>query len=173
MAVDLTLLSVYMNDHLAGATGGLHRVRRMARAYSATALGPPLEQLAVELAEERAWLAAQAERLGVGVRTYKVLGAAVGEKLARLKLNGRLARTSPLSALLELELLRSALRGKESGWQTLKAYADPTAPGPRDDPSSRLDIDVDRLDALIAQAERQYDTVDRLLTRVRQRALQR
>lgn len=173
MAVDLTLLSVYMNDHLAGATGGFHRVRRMSRAYSGTSLGQPLQQLAVELAEERAWLASQAERLGFGVRTYKIIGAAVGEKLARLKPNGRVARNSPLSALLELELLRSALRGKESGWQTLKAYASPDANGPHAEPGSRVDIDVDRLDALIAQAERQYDTVDRLLTHVRQRALRR
>lgn len=165
MAVDLSLLSVYMNDHLAGATGGVHRVQRMSEVYAGTSLGEPLAQLADELVEERAWLRAQIERLGLGVSRYKVLGAAVGEHVARLKPNGRVGRRSPLSALLELELLRSALRGKESGWQTLKVYATGTEPG------SQVQIDVGRLDAWIAQAERQYDTVDDLLTQVRRRAL--
>lgn len=163
MSVDLTLLSVYMNDHLAGATGGVGRVRRMADAYTGTPLAEPLDRLADELAEEREWLAAQIERLGFGVSTYKVIGAAIGERIARLKPNGRVSRTSPLSALLELEILRSALRGKESGWQTLRVYAA--------DPEARLQIDVEKLDAWIAQAERQYETVDRLLTLVRKRAL--
>lgn len=163
MSVDLSLLSVYMNDHLAGATGGVGRVRRMADAYTGTPLAEPLARLAEELVEERAWLEAQIERLGLGVSTYKVIGAAIGERVARLKPNGRVSRTSPLSALLELEILRSALRGKESGWQTLRAYAL--------DPEARLQVDVEKLDAWIAQAERQYDTVDGLLTLVRKRAL--
>ncbi|MEP7764275.1 hypothetical protein [Sanguibacter sp. 25GB23B1] len=163
MSVDLKLLSVYMNDHLAGATGGVHRVRRMSEVYGGTPLGEPLKQIADELVEERAWLTAQIERLGLGVSTYKVVGAALGEHIARLKPNGRVSRTSPLSALLELEILRSALRGKESGWQTLRVYAV--------GPDAEVQVDVDRLDAWIAQAERQYETVDRLLTLVRKRAL--
>ena len=67
--------------------------------------------------------------------------------------------------LLELELLRSALRGKESGWQTLKVCVT------QDGPGVGTLLDVARLDAWIAQAERQYGTVDRLLTQVRRRAL--
>lgn len=165
MAVDRSLLSVYMNDHLAGATGGVNRVRRMSEAYAGTPLAPPLERLAGELAEERAWLAAQIERLDLGVSRYKVVGAAIGERLARLKPNGRVSRTSPLSALLELELLRSALRGKESGWQTLKVCSAEAGPGAPEH------LDVEQLDAWIAQADRQYETIDRLLTAVRQRAL--
>ena len=170
MAVDRSLLSVYMNDHLAGATGGVNRVQRMSEAYAGTPLAPPLERLAGELAEERAWLAAQIERLDLGVSRYKVVGAAIGERLARLKPNGRISRRSPLSALLELELLRSALRGKESGWQTLKVCSTEAGPGAagRD---AEVRFDVDQLDVWIAQADRQYETVDRLLSAVRRRAL--
>ncbi len=44
--------------------------------------------------------------LGVPVRAYKTGAAWVGERAARLKLNGYLVTRSPLSSLEELEMLR-------------------------------------------------------------------
>jgi hypothetical protein len=47
------------------------------------------------------------------------------EKVGRLKLNGRLARRSPLSTLLELEALETGISGKRSLWTSLPAIAHP------------------------------------------------
>jgi hypothetical protein len=159
MGVDMELLSVYMNDHITGATGGVGRLRRMCRAYEGTPLEKPLRRLAWEMDDEREWLMREADRLGFSVSWYKIAAAAVGERIARLKPNGRVTQRSPMSALLELELLRSAIRGKESGWQTLLTYAD------------AADFDVQRLEALVEQAEEHYATVARLLEMVRPVAL--
>jgi hypothetical protein len=46
------------------------------------------------------------DALGIPVRAYKVYAAWIGEKAARLKLNGYLLARSPLSGLEELEMLR-------------------------------------------------------------------
>lgn len=159
MAVDMNLLSVYLNDHITGATGGVGRLRNMADNYAGSPLEEPMARLAREMEDERRWLIAQAERLGFGVQRYKMAAAAVGERLARLKPNGRVARSSPMRALLELELLRSAIRGKESGWQTFKTYA------------AEAGFDVVQLDRYIAQAEDHYATVAALLEEVRRTAL--
>lgn len=62
--------------------------------------------------------------LGVPVRDYKTAAAWIGEKAARLKLNGRIISRSPVSELEELEVLRLGVEGKAAGWRTLRALAD-------------------------------------------------
>jgi len=153
-AVDTRLLAVYLNDHLAGATVGVLRVRRMARAYDGTVVGARVAPLVAQFTDERAWLMDCVHRLDLPVRTYKIVGAAVVERLGRLKLNGHVHTGSPLSALLEVELLRGAVTGKSSGWLTLRAQA------------SRLGLAPDQerdLDELVAQAEDQLRALTDLL----------
>ncbi|HEY5356166.1 MAG TPA: hypothetical protein VIJ82_00465 [Streptosporangiaceae bacterium] len=53
--------------------------------------------------------------LGIPVRTYKVYAGWLAEKAGRLKFNGRLRARSPLSNLVELELLRLGVEGKAAG----------------------------------------------------------
>ena len=62
--------------------------------------GPPLRQLAGEIAEDRRTLVAIMRTLRVPVRHYKVLGGWAAEKAARLKPNGELRGTSPLTPLV-------------------------------------------------------------------------
>ena len=62
--------------------------------------------------------------LDVPVRTYKVYAGLVGERVGRLKLNGRLLARSPLSSLEELELLSLGVTGKAAGWRTLRLLAE-------------------------------------------------
>ena len=45
----------------------------------------------------------------------------LGERVARLKPNGRLLRRSPLSDLIEVEGMLDAVRAKAAGWQALLA----------------------------------------------------
>ena len=52
------------------------------------------------------------DRLGVAQGRLKPLAAVFGERLGRLKLNGRLWGYSPLSRLDELELLQIGVVGK-------------------------------------------------------------
>lgn len=151
------LLGIYLNDHLAGATGGLELFRRAARAQRGTETGDVLEQYTAEVAEDRAALLEMMRDLGVPVRQYKVYGAWVAEKVGRLKLNGRFRERSPLSSLVELEALWLGVEGKASGWRTLRIVAE------RD---GRLD--ALRLDGLLDRARRQADTLEELRVRTAQ-----
>jgi hypothetical protein len=55
----------------------------------------------------------------------KTAVARVGEKLGRLKLNGRLTSYSPLSRFEELELFSVGVEGKRLLWAILDDRADP------------------------------------------------
>jgi hypothetical protein len=139
------LLGVYVNDHLAAATGGIELVSRMLGVHRGSRWDPPLEQLLAELRDERSALLRVTRALGIPVRQYKQLGVWLAEKITRAKLNGRLVARSPLSDLVEFEFLASAVRGKRSGFETLRIVAEV------DDRLDRAD-----LDRLIDQAHRQY-----------------
>jgi hypothetical protein len=92
--------------------------------------------------------------LGVPVRHYKMVAAWAAEKVARLKLNGRIFARSPLSRVIELEMLRLGVEGKVAGWRTLRMLADT-------DPR----LDAARLDELIDRARRQINQLERLRVR--------
>jgi hypothetical protein len=140
------LLGVYCNDHLAAATGGIELVSRMIGVHRGGPYEQPLEQLLGELREERSSLHALMSAVGVPVRMYKQAAVWLAEKASRAKLNGRLTSRSPLSDLVEFEFLASAVRGKRSGFETLREVAEVE---PR--------LDAAELERLIAQANRQYE----------------
>ncbi len=77
-----SLLGIYLNDHLAGATAGTELARRMAASPQLAAAGGVLQRLADELAEDRAALLKMMAALGIPVRGYKVYAAWIGEKAA-------------------------------------------------------------------------------------------
>jgi hypothetical protein len=114
------LLAIYLNDHLAGATVGRELARRSAHSNRGDpTYGPFLSELAQEIGADRQSLLAVMSRLGVRVDHLKVLAGWGGEKVGRLKLNGRLRGYSPLSRLVELEGLALGVHGKLSLWRTL------------------------------------------------------
>lgn len=147
----LALLGVYLNDHLAGSTGGLALFRRVARAHRGSVVGTEVARLAAEVAQDRAALIDVMRALGIPRRRYKTWLVWVAEKAGRLKLNGRLVRRSPLSTLVELEALRLGVQGKDAGWTTLRTLAE------RDDRLSAL-----QLDALLDRAHRQAQALEEL-----------
>ncbi len=114
------LVSIYLNDHLAGATGGVELARRTAEANRGTKWGEPLDAVRAEVEADRDSLVAVMERLGVKRNLPKVIGGWSFEKLGRLKLNGQLRGYSPLSRLVELEMLQIGIAGKGSMWQALR-----------------------------------------------------
>ena len=139
------LLAVYCNDHIASAAGGIELVTRMIGAHRGSAHEDGLRQLLDELRQEKSDLTATARALDLPVRQYKQVAAWVAEKASRLKLNGHVLSRSPLSSLVEFEFLASAVRGKRSGFETLRIAAEV-------DPR----IDKVLLDSLIDQANRQF-----------------
>jgi hypothetical protein len=117
------LLPIYLNDHLALATAGRDLARRAAGSNAGTELGDFLADLAAQLDADRDQLVNVMAELDVGEDAVKVGAAWLGEKLGRLKLNGRLLDYSPLSRVIELEGLASGVCGKLALWRTLAAAA--------------------------------------------------
>jgi hypothetical protein len=154
------MLGIYLNDHLAGATVGSELAGRMARSHRGREEGGPLGRIAAEIAADRSALLAIMTSLGVTVRGYKVGAAWIGEKVGRLKFNGRLLGRSPLSDLEELEMLRLGVEGKAAGWRTLRVLADI---------DTRLD--PGRLDELMSRARSQADELEELRVRAASRVI--
>jgi hypothetical protein len=147
------LLGVYLNDHLAGATAGTELARRAAAAQRDPAKRQIMRALADDIGEDRQALLGIMSTLGVPVRAYKVWAGWVAEKAGRLKLNSSLRSRSPLSDLLELEMMRLGVEGKAAGWQTLRTLA----PG-------HQKLDPARLDRLLARAQDQSGRLEDLRT---------
>lgn len=114
-------LAIYLNDHLAGATAGVELARRLrASNEDDREFGPALAEICTEVEADRETLKAVMDRLGVGQGKLKPAAAVLGERLGRLKLNGRLWGYSPLSRLDELELLQIGVVGKRRLWRALE-----------------------------------------------------
>jgi hypothetical protein len=115
------LLAIYLNDHLVGATAGVELARRLrASNEDDPEFGPALAEVCAEIEADRETLKTVMNRFGVGQGKLKPLAAVLGERLGRLKLNGRLWGYSPLSRLEELELLQAGVVGKRRLWRALE-----------------------------------------------------
>lgn len=144
-------LDIYLNDHLAGATVGLELARRAAGAARGFPEGDALDRLAEEIAEDRRALLEVMAALGVPVRHYKIYAAWLAEKIGRVKPNGHVRERSPLSGLVELEVMRLGVDGKGAGWRTLRTVAEHDGR-----------IEIGRLDGLITRATQQADILENL-----------
>jgi hypothetical protein len=152
--VDRKLLRIYLQDHLAGATGGLELARRARGSNEGTPYGEPLAELADDIEADRRSLESLMEDLGFGADRAKNLVFWVGEKAGRLKPNGQLTGYSPLSRMIELEGLITGVNGKRSLWLTLVDVAE-----------SEPELDAERLRRLVDRAERQLATLHELRAR--------
>lgn len=118
-------LSIHLNDHLAGSTAGVELVRRLrASNEDDPEMGPTLAAVCAEIEADREALEALMARLGVRRDPLKPMLAWAGEKLGRLKPNGRLRGYSPLSLLVELEGLELGITGKLQLWGALERSLD-------------------------------------------------
>ena len=130
-------LSIYMRDHHAASAGGVALARR--------ALGAN-HPIARQIARDRETLEEVMRQLSVPPSAMKVGLVRMAERLGRLKPNGRLFKRSPLSRIVELEVLVVGIRGKEALWTALLA----------------ADLNLQRidLDALVEWARTQAREVD-------------
>jgi hypothetical protein len=115
-------LAIYLNDHLAGSTLGVELARRLSSSNEDDGeMSGPLAEIRAEIEADRVTLERVMERLGIGRSIVKPAGAWAAEKLGRLKLNGQLRGYSPLSRLVELELLSIGITGKMQMWRALES----------------------------------------------------
>jgi hypothetical protein len=143
-------LSIYLNDHLAGATLGVELARRLRSSNEGDdEFGPPLRRLCGEIEADKQTLEALMERRGIARHIAKPAAAWVAEKVGRLKLNGQLHGYSPLSRLIELEGLGIGIAGKAELWRALAASLGEESNG------------VD-FAALVARADGQREAVEEL-----------
>lgn len=144
-------LAIYLNDHLAGATAGSARFARAARSHRGSETGEVLARLSEEVAEDKRTLARYMRLLGVQRQLGLQLAGRAGEAVGSLKPNGRLLKRSPLSTVVELEVLSLGVQGKGAVWLSLRELA-------------RTDdrLDADELELLVERARRQSAELERL-----------
>lgn len=115
------LLAIYLNDHLAGAALGVELARRLRSSNQGDPeMGEPLARICAEIEADRETLTRLMDRLDVARNPVKPVLAMAAERLGRLKLNGRLRGYSPLSRVLELEMLAAGIGGKMQLWNALE-----------------------------------------------------
>lgn len=146
-----SLLAIYLQDHLAGATAGASLAARTHANNRSTRFEAPLGELRRQIEEDLRTLQRIMRHLGVAPSRPKQALAFVGERAARVKPNGQLLGYSPLSRLIEFDALAAGISGKIGLWRSLSAALDP----------SRLPPDVD-LHELIARGEAQRERIEEL-----------
>jgi len=113
-------LAIYLNDHLAGAALGVELARRLRSSNSGDAeFGEPLGRICREIEQDRETLIRLTDRLEISRNPIKPALVKVAERFGRLKPNGHLRSYSPLSRVLELEILASGIGGKMQLWNAL------------------------------------------------------
>jgi hypothetical protein len=116
-------LAIYMNDQLALGVLWREVARRSARENAGTAAGAALERVATAIAEDVETFEQVMARLEIPRTPAKPLLAIAGERVGRLKLNGRLTGYSPLSRFEELDFLLMGIDGKVVLWTNLRDHA--------------------------------------------------
>jgi len=139
-------LETYLQSHWAAAAGGVDLAARIARAHRGAAVGPVLAAVAEEIAEDQTALRELMEALGFRPGRVGPLVARAAERVGRLKPNGRVVRRSPVSDVLELEALRSAVMAKRGGWDALVLVA-----------GSEPRLSAEEVEVLGARAESQLE----------------
>ena len=143
------LLTIYLNDHLAGSVVAIEQLEHCLARNPEGALGAFLPRLLREIEADQGVLKDVLTRVGGAENPAKKAGAWVAEKLQRVKPSGDPAGYSDLNRLEELEGIAIGIAGKLALWRSLEAV------GPTDD---RL-RDVD-FGALARRAQRQRDEVE-------------
>ncbi|MFD9371777.1 hypothetical protein ACFWA6_29345 [Streptomyces sp. NPDC060020] len=149
-----SFLTVYLNDHLTGSGAGVRLAGRLAKRHRHMAAGPDLARIADQVEEDQQSLRGIMRDLGVPVRRVHEVVGRIGETAGRLKPNGRLVRRSPLSDVVELEMMLLGVEGKAACWRALRELA-----------ATDDRLDAPDLDRLLARADTQVRTLDGLRRR--------
>jgi hypothetical protein len=138
------LLEIYLDDHWAGAAAGRALAQRLYASNRNTEWGDRLVDLVDEIEQDQQILREIRDALGFDGGKAKRYLAVAGERLGRLKPNGRIVTYSPLSRLLECEAMEAGVSAKRSLWAALGEAAG-------------ADLDGYDFGELISRADRQIE----------------
>jgi|SRR5215203_511497 len=113
------LLHIYLSDHLAGSGGGVSLAKRIAKQNQGNEFGREMRQIVAAIEEDQVALERIMEIVGARTRRWRQAGAVLGERMSRLKPNGKLFSYSPLSRVLEFEGMIVGVSGKLQLWRSL------------------------------------------------------
>ncbi len=111
-------LEAYLNDHLAGSTGGLELARKMVHESNDVSERTILQDITREIEEERVILKDTLRALSCKESSAKKAAGWLAEKVAAVKLSPAL-HDPGLTRILELEALSTGVTGKRCLWQNL------------------------------------------------------
>lgn len=114
-------LSIYLQDHLAGAVFGVELVEALEQDHATKALGGLARAWKVEILSDQATLKDIALRIGASSSTVKEIISWISERATRLKL--RRQNQGDLGTFETLETLALGIAGKEKLWQALLVAA--------------------------------------------------
>jgi hypothetical protein len=117
-------LSIYLSDHLAGATAGVALARRVAQSTATTDEGPVLAGVAEEIEADRDTLERVMSELGVRGSPLKNSAAWLVDRVASFKPSGRMRDGNAYHRLHELEKLSLGIAGKQALWEALRTAPD-------------------------------------------------
>jgi hypothetical protein len=155
-------LETYLTDHHAGATAGSELANKISDEQAGTQFGPPLADLAREIAQDKATLEDLMTRLAIEPNPIKQAASWIGEKLSRLKLSESMTGDQDLKRLLEFETLSLGIEGKLAMWRALGAVSEIHA-----------ELAATDLAGLAKRAESQRATLEDLRFQIAGRALRR
>jgi hypothetical protein len=112
-------LAIYLNDHLAGATGALELLTHLIAAHDNTTVSDVLTQLHVEIDADRQELEHLIDRLHITESGSRKVGAWLGEKLAYVKLQLDDKADGSMRLFEGLEALAIGIQGKRGLWRAL------------------------------------------------------
>ena len=115
-------LGTYLNDHLAGSVMGIELAERTIRENEGDPFAARLGRVLEEIREDQAVLKGVIDRVGAAQNPLKKAGAWLAEKAARVKLGGT-DEPGELSRLEVLEILTTAIHGKQALWRALRVVA--------------------------------------------------
>jgi hypothetical protein len=114
-------LAVYLNDHLAGATGA---VELLGHLVTDSAAGRTAHRLLEDVASDREELVNLMRRLEIAQSTARKASGWLGEKLAELKVRIDDPSDGKLRMLELLEVIALGIEGKRALWTALTAAAE-------------------------------------------------
>jgi hypothetical protein len=157
--LDGRLLTIYLRDHHALLIALGELARRMSGSTRAEEHRAFAFEIAEVTADDRACLESFLRRLGSRPSRTRQSAVWTAEKFGRLKLNGRVVRRSPLSAVTELEGCRLLLESNRALWVGLGRLG-PADAGERARRAERLLETAERLrlDALHHATEPSVET---------------
>jgi hypothetical protein len=138
-------LAIYLRNHEAAASAGADLFARMAGSQRRRPWGPELVAVGAEVEQDLRTLRGLLRSLGVRPDPLSSLALRAGERVGRLKPNGRLVRRSPLSDLVEVEAGLDAVHAKAAGWAALRAVPRLDAPADLDELARRAEDQLRRM----------------------------